>query len=301
MVFTVTVLIVSVLAACVQSLHRDVVLKSFKQGNAFKVIAGLHNFDHNLVKNIAWAATEGGATHIDIACDPELVKLAKSISSIPVCVSAIDPNLFVHAVQAGADMIEIGNFDGFYDQGIEFTADDVIKMTKDTRALLPDTPLSVTIPHTLSLSEQITLARCLEDCGADIIQTEGKMSANLAGLGVQEMIELAAPTIASAYALSRAVTIPVMCASGLSDVTAPLAIAAGARGVGVGSMVNKLPNRQQMLLAVAAISNSIGRSSSNTGSTDDKMKLLQLEVPQLLITTATLESDSLSPNNMLGC
>lgn len=297
MVFTVTVLIVSVLAACVQSLHRDVVLKSFKQGNAFKVIAGLHNFDHNLVKNIAWAATEGGATHIDIACDPELVKLAKSISSIPVCVSAVDPNLFVHAVRAGADMIEIGNFDGFYDQGINFTADDVIKMTKDTRALLPDTPLSVTIPHTLSLSEQITLARCLEDCGADIIQTEGKMSANLAGLGVQEMIELAAPTIASAYALSRAVTIPVMCASGLSDVTAPLAIAAGARGVGVGSMINKLPNRQQMLLAVAAISHSIGRSSSNTGSTADEKMKLQMEVPQQLITTAT----SVAPNNMLDC
>lgn len=296
MVFTVTALIVFVFAACVQSLHRDVVLKSFKQGNAFKVIAGLHNFDHNLVKNIAWAATEGGATHIDIACDPELVKLAKSISSIPVCVSAVDPNLFVHAVQAGADMIEIGNFDGFYDQGINFTADDVIKMTKDTRVLLPDTPLSVTIPHTLSLSEQITLARCLEDCGADIIQTEGKMSANLAGLGVQEMIELAAPTIASAYALSRAVTIPVMCASGLSDVTAPLAIAAGARGVGIGSMINKLPNRQQMLLAVAAISHSIGRSSSNTGTIDNKMKL-QLEVPQELITTAT----SLAPSNMLGC
>ena len=37
-----------------------------------------------------------------------------------------------------------------------------------------------------------------------------------------------------------------MCASGLNDVTAPLAIAAGARGVGIGSMVNKLPNSQQV-------------------------------------------------------
>ena len=38
-----------------------------------------------------------------------------------------------------------------------------------------------------------------------------------------------------------------MCASGLNDVTAPLALAAGARGVGIGSMINKLPNSQQVV------------------------------------------------------
>ena len=53
-----------------------------------------------------------------------------------------------------------------------------------------------------------------------------------------------------------------MCASGLTDVTAPLALAAGARGVGIGSMVNKLPNRQQMLLAVQAVANAMGRDST---------------------------------------
>jgi hypothetical protein len=37
-----------------------------------------------------------------------------------------------------------------------------------------------------------------------------------------------------------------------------MAIAAGARGVGVGSMVNKLPSRQQMYLAVSALASSIG-------------------------------------------
>lgn len=53
--------------------------------------------------------------------------------------------------------------------------------------------------------------------------------------GVQGAIERAAPTLAAAHAISRAVSIPVMAASGLSDVTAPMALAAGARGVGVGS------------------------------------------------------------------
>lgn len=53
--------------------------------------------------------------------------------------------------------------------------------------------------------------------------------------GVQGAIERAAPTLAAAHAISRAVDIPVMAASGLSDITAPMALAAGARGVGVGS------------------------------------------------------------------
>jgi hypothetical protein len=70
-------------------------------------------------------------------------------------------------------------------------------MTVETRKLLPNIPLSVTVPHTLSLSEQVTLAIALEGCGADIIQTEGKMAASTVGMGVQEMIELAAPTLAA--------------------------------------------------------------------------------------------------------
>lgn len=53
--------------------------------------------------------------------------------------------------------------------------------------------------------------------------------------GVQGAIERAAPTLAAAHAISRAVRIPVMAASGLGDITAPMALAAGARGVGVGS------------------------------------------------------------------
>lgn len=53
--------------------------------------------------------------------------------------------------------------------------------------------------------------------------------------GVQGAIERAAPTLAAAHAISRAVKIPVMAASGISDISAPFALAAGARGVGVGS------------------------------------------------------------------
>jgi len=206
---------------------KQAVMKPFLNGNALKVISGLQAHDPILVENVAVAAYNGGASHVDIACDPSLVTLVKSKINIPICVSSVEPHKFLAAVDAGADMIEIGNFDSFYSQGISFSAADVLQMTRETRALLPNVPLSVTIPHQLSLSEQVELARAVEQLGADIIQTEGKCKSSPVGLGVQEMIELASPTLAAAFAISRAVTIPVMCASGLTDVTAPLALAAG--------------------------------------------------------------------------
>jgi hypothetical protein len=246
---------------------RAQVLAPFQAGNALKIISGLNNFDVSNVKNVVWAASQGGASHVDIACDAKLVREARAVCNLPICVSSVKPADFVAAVEAGADMVEIGNYDSFYDQGRTFTAADVVAMTIETRKVLGATiPLSVTIPHTLPLSEQVALAMRLEEVGADIIQTEGKMGVSPASMGVQEMIEKAAPTLASAFALSRAVKIPVMCASGLTDVTCPLALAAGARGVGVGSMVSKLSQPQPMLLAVLAIAESIGRAAPNSQS-----------------------------------
>ncbi len=84
--------------------------------------------------------------------------------------------------------------------------------------------------------------------------------------GLQGLIEKAAPTLAatagvltpvarfhpvelifdilvtflSRPAIAKAVRIPTMAASGISYLTAPLALAAGAAGVGVGSAINKL-------------------------------------------------------------
>ena len=246
---------------------RAQVLAPFQAGNALKIISGLNNFDVSNVKNVVWAASQGGASHVDIACDAKLVREARAVCNLPICVSSVKPADFVAAVEAGADMVEIGNYDSFYDQGRTFTAADVVAMTIETRKVLGATiPLSVTIPHTLPLSEQVALAMRLEEVGADIIQTEGKTGVSPASMGVQEMIEKAAPTLASAFALSRAVKIPVMCASGLTDVTCPLALAAGARGVGVGSMVSKLSQPQPMLLAVLAIAESIGRAAPNSQS-----------------------------------
>lgn len=227
--------------------------RAFEQKNALKVISGLHNFDRANVAAVVQAADRGGATFVDIAADADLIQMVKQLTSLPVCVSAVEPEKFVMAVAAGADMIEIGNFDSFYAQGRRFEAAEVLALTRATRALLPDVCLSVTVPHILALDAQVALAEALVAAGADMIQTEGGTSAAPQSAGVLGLIEKAAPTLAAAYEIARVVDVPVLCASGISSATAPLAIAAGAAGVGVGSAIHKLDNPLAMIAAVRSI------------------------------------------------
>jgi thiamine monophosphate synthase len=221
----------------------------------------LNNFDANSVAATVKAADRGGASFVDIAADPDLVRLVRQLSNLPICVSAVEPDKFVSAIQAGADLIEIGNFDSFYAQGLRFEAEEVLALTQKTRSLLPNITLSVTVPHLLKLDQQVQLAEELVQAGADIIQTEGGTSSNPRSAGTLGLIEKAAPTLAAAYEISRAVSVPVLCASGLSSVTAPMAIAAGARGVGVGSAINQLDNEVAMVAAVRSLVESLATVS----------------------------------------
>jgi len=225
---------------------------------ALKVIAGLTNFDAGSVERISRAAGLGGADLLDVACDPALVRLAAEVSGLPICVSAVDPELFPAAVAAGAAMVEIGNYDAFYPLGRTFDAAEVLELTRRTRALLPEVVLSVTVPHVLPLDQQEQLAAELMVAGADIIQTEGGTSAKPFSAGSLGLIEKAAPTLAAAHAISRAVGVPVLCASGLSAVTVPMAIAAGAAGVGVGSAINKLGDELAMVAVVRSLREALG-------------------------------------------
>jgi hypothetical protein len=227
--------------------------QAFDQSRVLKVISGLNNFDVKSVAAIVKAADRGGASFVDIAADADLVRLAKGLTDLPICVSAVEPDKFVSATQAGADLIEIGNFDSFYTQGRRFEAEEVLALTQETRSLLPNITLSVTVPHILTLDRQVQLAEDLVKAGADIIQTEGGTSSTPRSAGTLGLIEKAAPTLAAAYEISRAVSVPVLCASGLSNVTAPMAIAAGAAGVGVGSAINQLDNGVAMVAAVRSL------------------------------------------------
>ncbi len=230
-----------------------VLQRAFDQGPALKIISGLNNFDPERVAATVRAAEQGGATFVDIAADSYLVELARKLTKLPICVSAVEPEKLVKAVAAGADLIEIGNFDCFYAQGRRFEAEEVLLLTYQTRSLLPNITLSVTVPHILELDRQVQLAEELVKAGADIIQTEGGTSSTPAHAGTLGLIEKAGPTLAAAYEISRAVSVPVLCASGISSVTAPMAIAAGAAGVGVGSAINQLNSEVAMIAAVRGL------------------------------------------------
>ncbi|MER3432770.1 MAG: DUF561 domain-containing protein [Leptolyngbya sp. ERB_1_1] len=233
------------------------------QGRALKIISGLNNFDANNVAAVVNAADRGGATFVDIAADADLIRMAKQLTSLPICVSAVEPEQFVMAIESGADLIEIGNFDSFYAQSRRFEAEEVLALTHATRAVLPHVTLSVTVPHILPLDQQVQLAEDLVKAGADLIQTEGGTASSPTHSGTLGLIEKAAPTLAAAYEISRAIDIPVLCASGLSSVTAPLAIAAGASGVGVGSAIHKLDSEVAMIAVVRSLVESLDRTSVN--------------------------------------
>ncbi|XP_021763935.1 uncharacterized protein ycf23-like [Chenopodium quinoa] len=249
---------------------KEAVLKDFHHHRALKIISGLQNLDRNNVASVVTAADKGGATHVDIACDPELVKLAVSLTSLPVCVSSVDPSAFLAAVEAGATMVEIGNYDSFYEMGRIFSPEEILKLTKETKQILPSVTLSVTVPHTLSLPEQARLAELLQLEGADVIQTEGGKCSTPSKPGVLGLIEKATPTLAAAYSISRAVTIPVMCSSGLSAVTVPMAITAGAAGVGVGSAVNKLNDVVAMIAEVRSLADALASSQKQANLDQEK-------------------------------
>ncbi|MGK7883567.1 MAG: DUF561 domain-containing protein [Crocosphaera sp.] len=233
---------------------------ALQQRRALKIISGLTNFDAGNVSVIAKAAQAGGATFVDIAASPSLVRQVRSLTNLPICVSAVEAQLLADAVEAGADLVEIGNFDAFYAQGRRFEAPEVLELTQKTRALLPNTTLCVTVPHILPLDEQVALAEKLVEAGANLIQTEGGTSSHPTNSGTLGLIEKAAPTLAAAHSISRAVSVPVICASGLSTVTAPMAITAGASGVGVGSAINKLNDEVAMVAAVRSLVESLQSS-----------------------------------------
>jgi len=241
------------------------VQKELEKKSLLKVISGLDNFDMESVKLTANAALIGGADMIDLACKPELVEEVKKISSLPICVSAIEPKLFIDSVKAGAVLLEIGNFDSFYEKGITFSSEQIISLTKETKDLLPDIPLSVTVPHTMTLDKQVELAIKLVREGANFIQTEGGKSSRPLSPGIQGHFEKATPTLAATFSISQEfaknnINTPIMCASGLSEVTCPLAIASGASAVGVGSVVNKLNDLIAMIAAVRALKESLDNS-----------------------------------------
>ena len=227
-------------------------IESFKRAleekRAVKIIAGIDNFDADRVKKVVMAASNSGASAIDICANPDIISMARQMTDLPLFVSSVDPEELHHAIVLGADAVELGNFDALYKKGQSFSASQVLSLAKRTRELIgSDVFFCVTIPGELEISEQINLARELETIGVDLIQTEGHFTNENPSNGARGLVERAELTISNTIELSRNIELPIMTATGINPTTASLAFAAGASAIGCGSCVNKLDSEISMI------------------------------------------------------
>lgn len=243
-------------------------IESFKRAldekRAVKIIAGIDNFDAEKVKKVVLAASNSGASAVDICADPDIIAMVRNLTDLPVFVSSVDPEELAHAVALGADAVELGNFDALYKKGISFSSSQVLNLAKRTKELIEGTFFCVTIPGELEISEQIELARDLEELGIDLIQTEGHFSNESPSNGVRGLIERAELTISNTIELSRNIELPIMTATGINPTTASLAFAAGASAIGCGSCVNKLDSEISMLAVSKSLVEIAQRSAQYT-------------------------------------
>ncbi len=231
----------------------EVFKRHLKEKRAVKIISGINNFDLTSVASVCRAAQIGLASAVDVAADEQVIKTAKENTKLPVFVSSTQPFSLKKAVKWGADAIEVGNFDALYADGVDFGADEIYEIALETMTLCENDNIftCVTVPGCISIEEQIKLAKKLELLGVDLIQTEGvkPMMARKDSTS-SDLLSIAHMTISNTMEIAKNVNVPVMTASGITPQTAPLAFAAGASAVGVGSAVNKLKTQIAMAQTV---------------------------------------------------
>ena len=234
---------------------------------AVKVIAGINNFETASVLQVVEAANQTHCAAVDVAADPSLVSAVKAHSTSFVFASSIQPQALVAAVQAGADGVEIGNYDALYEEGLFLTADEVYFLAQDTvKRFQGGVLISVTIPGHLAPDSQLALADRLEALRVDFIQTEGasRMLSAEPQIKVLTTEEKATVSVANTQLLAKAVSTPIMSASGLHAKNVAQAIQAGASVVGIGSAVNKLTALDAQVNQLKAIQTAITAAAATT-------------------------------------
>src|SRR3989338_2801245 len=113
--------------------NKQKVLTALKNKNLVKVISGIKNYDKQKTMSVAVAAEAGGASALDICDDPEIIKAVREAVTLPLFVSSIDPLKLIAAVSAGADVLEIGNYESFYKEGKMFTPHEILEILQFVR------------------------------------------------------------------------------------------------------------------------------------------------------------------------
>lgn len=233
------------------------IANDFNDKLAVKVITGLNNFNIKEIKQMTQAAEIAKATYMDIAADISIIEELQSISTIPLCVSAVSVHKLFQCQQAGVQILEIGNYDVFYEQGRLFSSQEIMQISKNIRDLLPNTTLCVTIPHILYIEDQIKLTQDLKNIGVDIIQTEGKSTSFSKQGDLSGIIQKSASTCSSTYAISKNIDMPIISASGISALTSPISLLYGASCIGIGTNIKQLNNIASMAMYIYEVKTAI--------------------------------------------
>jgi hypothetical protein len=243
---------------------KEALLTTLRQQPFVKMIAGIDNVDLNRVSMVVKAATQAGCQAVDVAATSAVVQCARQLTTLPVFASSVEPQALADAILAGADVAEIGNFDALYKNGFYLTAEDVIRLTEETLALLPEgTPLSVTVPGHLTVETQVRLAQHLEQLGVALIQTEGasRVVSTTKTVEVLSAADRFALTLENTEAIAQAVNIPVMTASGITVENAAQPFSVGATAIGVGSSISTLAAEEAMTEALSALVTHVAEST----------------------------------------
>jgi 2-keto-3-deoxy-6-phosphogluconate aldolase len=206
-----------------------------------KVISGLANTDLSSVTTVVNAAVEAGAHAVDVAANVEIVRAVKDICPLAVFASGLTVGELIDAAVAGANVVELGNFDSVYAQGGSVDAASVVTISREVLAKLPTgVKLCATIPGKLSLTEQLDLATQLQAIGVSFLQVEV-----LPGLVEQAM------TIARQ--IVGIVEIPVILAGGLTLENLDRYVQTGVQGLGIGKAISSLQSEKAMVETLKAL------------------------------------------------
>lgn len=238
----------------------QVLQQALKSRTLVKAIAGISNENLASVAAVVTAANQAGVLAIDVAATPAVVTHARALTDAVLFASSVSPTALLAAVEAGADVVEIGNYDGLYAEGAFFGAEAVLHLAQETVALIGDkAPVCVTIPGHLSVTVQLELLHSLKAIGCTMVQTEGaiRLLGSTPEVKLLENTEKALLAIENAKVLAKANILPVMAASGLNAGNVALAINAGAVAVGIGTAINQLPTVEAMVAELMAIQTAV--------------------------------------------
>lgn len=261
--------------------NKQKILNALANKNFVKIISGIQNYDKQKSLNVAMGAEMGGATALDLCDNPEIIKSIRALVQLPIFVSSIDPLKLIAAQSFGVDALEVGNYEGFYKQGKMFTPKEILEIAKFVKkSITKDLLISVTIPATLEIENQIKLAKELITLGVDIIQTEGfdgdTPSSDRRDQTYSEILQ-SASTLANTLELRKALPkTNIITASGITLTTTPFALASGANGVGIGTYINLLTTQAEMTERVKELMDSINQSSVSHSLSSTKTLALQV-------------------------